>query len=446
MTVHWQRLPTTIEPRPAKRKPTPAQMDLMKYAKRDALAIHAVLRGAGLNTRIPRSHRAVHVMGDADGGQVVVYMLDKPPDEKVSKIAGLLDDMAEALTRARRARCMPVLRTLPLALELPHWSPVPLAWADPQRLPSGSGRLGRTIDGRGERDVIVALDDKPHILFAGRTNAGKSVAMNGFVGTLALSTSPADMALHLIDPKNEDLTDLAGLPHVADFAYQSADIGRILRWFMAELDRRVEQGRGQWQRHVLVIDELATLIQLVPEAEEIFKRLGQMGRSKRLHIIAGTQKPNASEIGTILKSQFSLRMVGSMGSYTDANAAAGITGTGAERITLGSGRFALVGDDVTMVQSYYLTQPKALARTVRHAWGALPDVPQAQPVAPYGTDEIGRIAEAIAGHVAAYEAGEVAQAELVRIAHDAGALRSDYRGGKNREKLLAALERISAQT
>lgn len=444
MTVHWGTMPKTLGQTERKpRKLTPFHADLA--------AINRVFQAAGLDTRAgfygPRREKLIHWMGTPKSGQMVIYVLNRPPGEKISKIAGLLDEMAEEMTRTRGADCVPRLRLRPLALEVPHWRPAPLAWVDPDVLQPGQGRLGRTFDTKGDRDVVADLDQWPHVLMAGRTGAGKSVLLNGFLGALCLASHPGQLRLHLIDPKNEDLAALAGLPHVERCVYKADQVDQVLAWFSAELDRRVDAGRADWVRHVLVIDELASLLQQLPAIEDILKRAAQMGRSKRLHIIAATQRPDASILGGLLRSQFSARCVGSMASVQDANMAAGVTGSGAERIPVRSGRFVLAadGDLVTFQAYYYGATPAALVRAVRQRWsGAELPAPTVQAGPDYGSDEIGRVAVAIADLVEGYRADQVSLSELIRVAHAAGALQSKtpHKGPRNRGVIHDALARL----
>jgi DNA segregation ATPase FtsK/SpoIIIE-like protein len=114
-------------------------------------------------------------------------------------------------------------------------------------------------------------------------------------------------------------------------------------------------------RIVLFVDELADLIEAGgPEVLAAVTRLTQRGRSAGIHVVACTQKPTASAIGSLVKSNFPVRLVGSVGSPEDAKVAAGLAGTGAERL-LGSGDFLLVVKGrVTRFQAAYTD-----ARTVR---------------------------------------------------------------------------------
>ena len=241
MTVHWQTLPAQLRP-PAPPKP---RRDLP--IDRDIAAINRVLKAAGLGTRAglygPGRERLVHWLGTPRAGQIIIYQLVRPPGEKISQIAGRLPELAEELSAARGEECVPRLLQRPLALEVPHYAPAPLHWTDPADLPAECGRLGVEFGIAGTRDAVADLGRLPHILIAGRTGAGKTILLNGLLGSLCMATAPADLRLWLIDPKNRDLMALAGLPHVERAVWKDDHAGQILDWFGTEIDKRIAAGK-----------------------------------------------------------------------------------------------------------------------------------------------------------------------------------------------------------
>jgi DNA segregation ATPase FtsK/SpoIIIE-like protein len=108
---------------------------------------------------------------------------------------------------------------------------------------------------------------------------------------------------------------------------------------------------------VVVLDELADLVQVGGRAiEEPVRRLTQRGREAGLHLVACTQKPAASVIGGLVKSNFPVRLVGSVASPEDAKVATGLAGTGAERL-MGEGDFLVVAKgQVTRMQAAYISE------------------------------------------------------------------------------------------
>jgi S-DNA-T family DNA segregation ATPase FtsK/SpoIIIE len=120
------------------------------------------------------------------------------------------------------------------------------------------------------------------------------------------------------------------------------------------MEQRDLEGRSE-PRLVVVLDELADLVQMGGrEMEGLVTRLTQRGREAGIHVVACTQKPAASVIGSLVKSNFPVRLVGRVASPEDAKVAAGLAGTGAERL-LGEGDFLLVAlGQVTRLQAAYM--------------------------------------------------------------------------------------------
>jgi S-DNA-T family DNA segregation ATPase FtsK/SpoIIIE len=123
-----------------------------------------------------------------------------------------------------------------------------------------------------------------------------------------------------------------------------------------EMERRDAQGRSD-PRLVIVLDELADLVQVGGrEMEAALTRLTQRGREAGIHLVACTQKPAATVIGGLIKSNFPVRLVGSVASPEDAKVATGLAATGAERL-LGQGDFIVVAKgQVSRLQAAYIHQ------------------------------------------------------------------------------------------
>jgi len=193
-----------------------------------------------------------------------------------------------------------------------------------------------------------------HVLIAGTTGSGKTALARTIVASLALNNSQRSLQLVLIDPKGRGFQPFEGLPHLlVPVATRVDEALPLLQRLVAEMERRDAEARSE-PRLVVVLDELADLVQVGGrEMEAALTRLTQRGREAGIHLVACTQKPTAAVLGGLMKSNFPVRIVGSVPSPEDAKVATGRGGTGAERL-LGQGDFLVVAQgQVTRMQAAY---------------------------------------------------------------------------------------------
>lgn len=201
----------------------------------------------------------------------------------------------------------------------------------------------------------LSSPDVVHILIAGTTGSGKTALARTLLASLAYYNSPADLRFFLVDPKGRGFAALHHLPHVHGEIVrdpQRAIWG--LQELVAEMERRDRQGVSS-PILVLAVDELADLMQTGGAAvEKALTRLSQRGRQAGIHIVACTQKPTAGLIGTAMKANFPVRLVGAVANREEARYATGITDSGAEKLE-GRGDFLLVAkSDVQRFQAAWL--------------------------------------------------------------------------------------------
>lgn len=158
---------------------------------------------------------------------------------------------------------------------------------------------------------FLRLAERPHLLIAGATGSGKSVALNGIIHSMLMTESPFHVQFVLIDPKKVELVQYSRLPHTARYASEHADIVRSLQWAIEETDRRFSAmqrvGIKEYDGPHLyvIIDELADLmVSIKKETLPILQRLAQIGRAARVHVIACSQNILAQTIPTVLKCNF----------------------------------------------------------------------------------------------------------------------------------------------
>lgn len=159
---------------------------------------------------------------------------------------------------------------------------------------------------------FLRLADRPHLLIAGATGSGKSVALNGIIHSLVMKHSPFSCQFVLIDPKKVELVQYQGIPHTVRYASEHPEIVRSLQWAVEETDRRyARMQQAEVKEYIgpdlyIVIDELADLmVSIKKETLPLLQRLAQIGRAAKVHVIACSQNVLAQTIPTVLKCNFS---------------------------------------------------------------------------------------------------------------------------------------------
>ena len=204
--------------------------------------------------------------------------------------------------------------------------------------------LGITTGGRVAW-LDLADPNTPHLLIAGTTGSGKTVALHWLLYRLALQNDPAALRLVMLDPKRGELAPFAHVPHLLHpIASAPLEMARLLTWATDELDRRLTSGRRA-PRVVVVVEEIADLLKSNPDAAGALARLAQVGRGLGVHLVGVTQQPGARSLGDAL-ANFPARLLGRVASATLTYGAAGRSRTQADQL-LGKGDFLLITADST---------------------------------------------------------------------------------------------------
>ena len=236
-----------------------------------------------------------------------------------------------------------------------------------------------------------------HVLVSGTTGSGKTALARSMVMSLALHNRQGEVQLVVIDPKGRGYEGLRGLPHlkypvlreVSEAAYVMSELVGL----MIERDR---EGIRE-PRVVVAIDEMADLVMAggAGVARSIM-RLTQRGREAGIHVIGCTQKPTVDAIGSLVKSNFPVRLVGAVASPEDAKVATGLARTGAERL-LGQGDFVVVAKgQVTRMQAAYVGVEEVGEMVMRLREGTRPLLLEAT-----GTDGAGGNGQGLAARLRA---------------------------------------------
>ena len=266
-----------------------------------------------------------------------------------------------------------------LHVEVPRPSPQPVLLLDLlarfaedglPAIPPHTALLGLDHDGV---PLLLRLPspDVAHDLIAGTTGSGKTALARSIVASLAILNPPPSLQLLLIDPKARGLAPFANLPHLLLPVLARTDHALdALSRLVVEMERRDTQGRCH-PRIVVVLDELADLVLTGGRPMEMaLTRLTQRGREAGIHLVACAQKPTALVIGSLVKSNFPVRLVGAVPSPEDAKVASGLPNTGAERL-LGQGDFLLIAKgQITRLQAAYV-DPSQICSMVARLRGGL---------------------------------------------------------------------------
>ena len=289
------------------------------------------------------SHKvSARILGGVVTPRFIRFQLAPSLGTKVSRIAQLSEEMALSLGIPS---CRVFRRGAFINVEIPRQNPRTV------RLMS----LCRQLDGIPRCTAVLGLDeegvplllrlsspDVAHVLICGTTGSGKTELTRTMIASLAMHNRLGELQLILIDPKGRSYEPFARLPHL--LFPPITDVEEALdrlAWLVEEMEIR-DAGGIERPRLVVFIDELADLMLASGrEMERVLTRLIQRGRGAGIHVVACTQKPTAAVIGSLVKSNFPVRLVGSVASPEDAKVAAGLAGTGAERL-LGRGDFLLV--------------------------------------------------------------------------------------------------------
>ncbi len=303
------------------------------------------------------THKApARVTGGRVTPRTIQFHLSPGPSTRISKVESLSEEIALTLgapsarvSRTNGQLCIEVPRNdgrgtrwLDLAERVAQVRELDLVLSSP-----GTALLG--LDAEGVPVLLrLGAPDVPHVLIAGTTGSGKTEAAKAVLASLIAFQKPRDLQVIIVDPKGNGYRLFERLPHLlCPIVRDVEDAAANLQWLTGEMDRRELDGVSR-PRIVLLLDELADLLmQGGREVEGQLQRLVQRGRSAGIAVIACTQKPTASAVGSLVKANFPARLVGKVTSGTEALVATGQPASGAEKLA-GKGDFILVAGGQTL--------------------------------------------------------------------------------------------------
>lgn len=296
-------------------------------------------------------------MGDVHIGPTVTQYTFKPSEGvKLTNITARANDLALALAAHPIRIEAPIPGKAAVGVEVPNKTAAIVTLREILESESYRGirsnlkiALGRDVAGMA---FAADLKKMPHLLIAGATGAGKSVAINSIIMALLYQNSPADLRIILIDPKRVEFTMYNGIPHLLTGVVTEVDKTiNTLRWAVAEMERRykvfasnhkrnvdeynADPSEGHMPYLVVIIDELADLMaQAANEAEAAIVRLAQMARATGIHLIVATQRPSVDVITGLIKANIPTRVAFAVASQVDSRTI--IDQAGADKL-LGNG-------------------------------------------------------------------------------------------------------------
>ncbi|WP_428101944.1 DNA translocase FtsK [Candidatus Rariloculus sp.] len=307
----------------------------------------------------------VEVVAVHPGPVITRFELKPAPGVKVSQISNLAKDLARSLSTVS-VRVVEIIPGKPyVGLEIPNEVRELVAFAEIVKSEAYDKLkspltlvLGKDIGGR---PAVADLLRMPHLLIAGTTGSGKSVALNAMVLSLLYKSTPEQVRLIMIDPKMLELSVYEGIPHLlAPVVTDMKEAANALRWCVAEMERRYALLASLGVRHisgynrkvreaiasghplrapgfaaggdaedapeltplpfvVVIIDELADMMMMVgKKVEELIARLAQKARASGIHVIIATQRPSVDVITGLIKANIPCRIAFQVSAKVDS--------------------------------------------------------------------------------------------------------------------------------
>jgi S-DNA-T family DNA segregation ATPase FtsK/SpoIIIE len=389
-------------------KPSDRNAPSMDAIRENATALEHVLGDFGVRGEIINAR---------PGPVVTLYELEPAPGIKSSRVIGLADDIARSMS-ALSARVAVVSGRNVIGIELPNQTreKVYLRELLADRDYQGSGAklplcLGKTIGGEA---VIVDLARMPHLLIAGTTGSGKSVAINTMILSLLYLLRPEQCRLIMVDPKMLELSVYDGIPHLLTPVVTDPKKAVVaLKWAVREMEDRYKKmaklgvrnidgynarlheakargealsrmvhtgydadtGEAIYEKEefdseplpylVVIVDEMADLMMVAgKDIEGAIQRLAQMARAAGIHVVLATQRPSVDVITGTIKANFPTRISFQVTSKIDSRTILGEQG--AEQL-LGQGDmlYMVGGGRISRIHGPFVSDDE-VEKVVRH--------------------------------------------------------------------------------
>jgi len=317
----------------------------------DLKAVEA--RGIQLQESLSSHNVDTTLVGMTVGPTVTRYELELGAGVKVARVTSLQKDIAYAMAATDVRILAPIPGRSAIGVEVPNHQRQLVALGDLLTSPEAvqavnplEVAVGKDIAGKA---VFLDLAATPHLLIAGATGAGKSSGINCIITSLLMRTTPDDVRLILIDPKQVEMGQYQRLPHLLTQPVTNPKkAANALGWAVKEMERRYDvlselgyrdiggynkafakgeilppPGSDVEYEHlpyiVVVVDELNDLMMVAArDVEESITRIAQKARAVGIHLIVATQRPSVNVITGVIKANIPARMAFAVSSLTDS--------------------------------------------------------------------------------------------------------------------------------
>ncbi|WP_134679611.1 DNA translocase FtsK [Paracoccus ravus] len=415
-------LPPLPRTAPAPRRPTPARnapathfevpplslLTAPSTVERHTLPPEALMENARMLEAVLDDYGVKGQITDVRPGPVVtLYELEPAPGLKASRVIGLADDIARSMS-ALSARVSTVPGRSVIGIELPNARREKVVLREILAAPAyAEGKqplplaLGKDIGGG---PVVANLAKMPHLLIAGTTGSGKSVAINTMILSLLYKLTPEECRLIMIDPKMLELSVYDGIPHLLSPVVTDPKKAVVaLKWVVGEMEERYRKMSKMGVRNiegyngrvrealskdemfkrtvqtgfdedtgepifeteefqpetfpyiVVIVDEMADLMMVAgKEIEACIQRLAQMARASGIHIVMATQRPSVDVITGTIKANFPTRISFQVTSKIDSRTILGEQGA-EQLLGMGDMLYMAGGSKITRVHGPFVS-------------------------------------------------------------------------------------------
>lgn len=393
----WSLPPLSYLPRSAAQTINKAEVEARGRTLVESLASH------GVDTKL---------VGQTVGPTVTRYELELGAGVKVARITSLNRDIAYAMAATDVRILAPIPGRSAIGVEVPNHTRQLVSLGDIMTASEAKTAshpldvaIGKDIAGRA---VFLNLSTTPHMLIAGTTGAGKSSGINSILTSLLMRTTPEQVRLILIDPKQVEMGQYNRLPHLLTQPVTNPKkAANALSWACKEMDRRYDvlsevgfrditgynaaYDRGElaadlhrdpdiptsYERMpyiVVVVDELNDLMMVAArDVEESITRIAQKARAVGIHLIVATQRPSVNVITGVIKANIPARMAYAVNSLTDSRVI--LDQPGAEKL-VGKGDLLLLPGNSNVsqrIQGCFVSEEE-VRKVVAHWRRQAPDV------------------------------------------------------------------------